>query len=96
MYTIDLQNIGSVRVNPDHGSLTGVPGRVGSQVSVTDPVPSLSRGFGSVAECRKRLLNQGSFVLLYFVLFVFLVVFNLCIPYIFKLSFLLYFPEHAT
>ena len=50
MYTvIHMQDPGSVRVNQDHGSLasqvgsrvTSLPGRVGSRVNVTDPVPSL-------------------------------------------------------
>jgi len=39
MYTvIHMQDPGSVRVNQDHGSLAS---RVGSRVSVADPVPSL-------------------------------------------------------
>ena len=51
MYTvIHMQDPGSVRVNQDPGSLasrvgsrvTSLPGRVGSQVSVADPVPSLT------------------------------------------------------
>ena len=42
MYTvIHMQDPGSVRVNQDHGSLAS---RVGSRVSVADPVPSLGPG----------------------------------------------------
>ena len=37
---VHLQNTGSVRVNLGHGSLAF---RVGSRVSVTDPVPSLAQ-----------------------------------------------------
>jgi len=41
MYTvIHMQDPGSVRVNQNHGSLAS---RVGSRVSVADPVPSLFR-----------------------------------------------------
>ena len=41
MYTvIHMQDPGSVRVNQDHGSLAS---RVGSRVSVADPVPFLLR-----------------------------------------------------
>ena len=48
-----------------------------------------------LAKCSKRQLNQGSFVLLYFSLFVFYVVFSFCIFCIFNLSIiLLYFPDH--
>ena len=58
MYTvIHMQDPGSVRVNQDHGSLaslvgsrvTSLPGRVGSRVSVADPVSSLLyTGYGVV------------------------------------------------
>jgi len=41
-----MQDPGSVRVNQDHGSLAS---RVGSRVSVADPVPSLSYRFHSVS-----------------------------------------------
>jgi len=42
MYTvIHMQDPGSVLVNQDHGSLAP---RVGSRVSVADPVPSLGHG----------------------------------------------------
>jgi len=54
MYTvIHMQDPGSVRVNQDHGSLAS---RVGSRVSVADPVPSLQGtwwciGLDAVVSC---------------------------------------------
>jgi len=45
-------------------------------------------------ECRKRRLNEGSFVLLYFAWFGFAELFNVCIFCIFNLFTVLYFPEH--
>jgi len=49
MYTvIHMQDPGSVRVNHDHGSLAS---RVGSRVSVADPVPSLLRDHFSYGYC---------------------------------------------
>jgi len=50
---------------------------------------SLSR---LLAECRKKRLSRGSFVLLYFALFAFSELYLTCVLSVFNLSFVLYFP----
>jgi len=55
MYTvIHMQDPGSVRVNQDHGSLAS---RVGSRVSVADPVPSLLYSLQCVQQALLDLLT---------------------------------------
>jgi len=65
--------------------------RVGSGVLQNKPTSFRGR----VAECRKRRLDQGSFVLLYFTLFAFSELYSVCVFCEFLISFV-YFRVFST